>query len=225
MISLICPAWNAEATLADTLGSVAAQRLSVDEIIVVDDGSADATAEIAAAGGARVLRQARHGPAAALNAGIAASRGDLLAFLDADDLWPPDKLALQTRILTEDPTLDGVLGLVDCFLCPSVPKSEAGRYAIAPAPMAAWLSGALLVRRARFAAVGNFDPEMAGGFFIDWCDRARRAGLCFALPRQIVLHRRIRPGSLSHRSAERDAGYTKMALAAIARRRRAAETA
>jgi len=219
VISLICPAWNAAATLAETLQSVAAQTAPVDEIIVVDDGSTDATAEIAAAHGARVLRQAQQGGPAALNAGSAASRGDLLAFLDADDLWPPDKLALQTRILAEDPMLDGVFGQVECFLCPSVPPDQAGRFRIETDPVPAWLLGALLIRRASFERVGNFPADMEAGYFIDWCDRARRAGLRLAMPEALVLRRRIHPGSLSHRTALRDSGFIKVARAAIARRR------
>jgi glycosyltransferase involved in cell wall biosynthesis len=219
VISLICPAWNAAATLAETLRSVADQTVPVGEIIVVDDGSTDATATIAAAQGARVLRQTQQGPAAALNAGIAASCGDQLAFLDADDLWPEGKLALQTRMLAEDPGLDGAFGQVECFLCPSVPAEQVGRLRVEADPVPGWLLGALLIRRASFERVGSFAADMAAGYFIDWGDRARRAGLRLAMPAELVLRRRIHPGSLSHRTELRDAGFLKVARAAIARRR------
>jgi glycosyltransferase involved in cell wall biosynthesis len=219
VISLICPAWNAAATLAETLRSVAAQTAPVGEIIVIDDGSTDATGAIAAAHGARVLRQEQQGPAAALNAGIAASRGDILAFLDADDLWPAGKLALQARILAEDPMLDGVFGQVECFLCPSVPPDQVGRFRVEADPVPAWLLGALLIRRASFERAGDFSADMAAGYFIDWCDRARRAGLRLAMRDALVLRRRIHPGSLSHRTGLRDSAFIKVARAAIARRR------
>jgi len=215
-IAVICPAWNAAATIAETLASVRAQTRPADALIVVDDGSDDDTAAIARRFGATVIHRQRGGPAAALNAGIAAAGADLLAFIDADDLWAADKLAIQTQVLGTD---DAVFGQVDFFACPSMTAMEAERYVIPPAPLPAWLSGAMLIRRAAFDAAGPFDPAMGGAFFIDWCDRARHRGLSLAMPAAVVLHRRIRPGSLSHRTTSRDAGYLAAAHAAIRRRR------
>jgi len=219
MISLIIPAWNAARTLGETLASAIGQSLPPDEIIVVDDGSTDETAVLAASAGARIVGQARQGQAAALNAGIAASRGDLLAFLDADDLWPAGKQAQQSELLAAEPTLDGVFGQMASFLCPTVPAEQAGRYRVASEPVPGWVLGALLIRRARFEAVGGFAADMPAGAFIDWFDRARRAGLRFVMTDQLALRRRIHPGSWSHRSPTRDAGYVQVARAAIARRR------
>src|SRR5690242_19491312 len=84
--SVIIPAYNAVRTLPATLTALRAQTYPADrlEVIVVDDGSTDATAEVAAAGGARVLRQANAGPAAARNRGAAAASGDFVLFTDAD---------------------------------------------------------------------------------------------------------------------------------------------
>jgi glycosyltransferase involved in cell wall biosynthesis len=212
VISVVIPAWNAEATLGETLASVAAQTRPADEVIVVDDGSADATAAIARAAGVRVVSQANAGGAAATNAGTAASGGDLIAFLDSDDVWTPDKLALQMAALAADPVLDGVFGHVRFFRAPSLTPD---------ADRPGWLSGAMLIRRSSLDAVGDFDPTMAAGYFVDWMDRAQRGGLRFAMLPQTVLLRRIRPGSLSTQSAHRDAGYVRMARAAILRRRMA----
>jgi glycosyltransferase involved in cell wall biosynthesis len=219
MISVLIPAWNAAATLGETLASVAAQTRRAAEIIVVDDGSTDATSAIARAAGARVLRQERHGPAVALNTAIAASTGRYLAFIDADDLWSEDKLELQARILVAEPARDGAFGRMRSFLCPSVSPALAARYPIPPKPSAAPVAGAMLVRRASFDRVGNFTPTLRAGCFIDWYDRATRAGLVFALHEQTVLHRRIHPGTLSHRTPQRDADYVLMAREAIRRRR------
>ncbi|MGQ9490754.1 MAG: sugar transferase [Anaerolineae bacterium] len=85
-VSVIIPAYNAAATLPACLTALAAQTYPRDryEVIVVDDGSHDTTAEIAAAAGVRVIRQANAGPAAARNAGAAAAQGELLLFTDAD---------------------------------------------------------------------------------------------------------------------------------------------
>jgi glycosyltransferase involved in cell wall biosynthesis len=96
-ITAIIPVHNGERHLAEAIQSVLAQTLPPGEIIVVDDGSTDASAAIAQSFGApvRVLAQPNLGPAAARNLGLAHATGDLLAFLDADDLWTPNKLARQ----------------------------------------------------------------------------------------------------------------------------------
>lgn len=217
-IDVICAALDAEATLGETLSSIAAQSAPPARVIVVDDGSSDGTAALAEANGAEVLRRAHGGVAAAQNAGIAASGADLLAFIDADDLWPQDKLEAQACLLSESGA-DGVLGLFETFPCPTLPPERRSQIAAEATRQPAWLTGALLVRRAAFARVGGFDEGLAAGHAIDWFDRARRAGLRFLVPDLLVLRRRIRDNSLSHRSARRDAAYVAIARRAIARRR------
>jgi glycosyltransferase involved in cell wall biosynthesis len=218
-ISVICPAWQAARTLPETLGSIRAQSLVPTEILVVDDGSTDSTAEIAEASGAHVIRQTHRGAAAALNTGIAASSGQLIAFVDADDLWTPEKLASQTQALSADPKLGGVLGMMESFLCPSLPVEIASRYPLSGKPQPAWALGSLLTPKKTFATVGALAEDMAAGFIADWFDRARHAGVRFAVLDQIVLRRRIHPGTLSHRSTARDSGYALLARRALLRRR------
>lgn len=101
VVSVIIPAHNAEAWLADTLASVAAQTYPHTEVIVVDDASADATGAIAARLGAIVVQTREAGPGGARNAGMRAARGEFLQFLDADDLLAPSKVARQVSVLTE----------------------------------------------------------------------------------------------------------------------------
>jgi glycosyltransferase involved in cell wall biosynthesis len=215
VISVIIPAWNAAERLAETLASIAAQTLPADEVLVVDDGSTDSTAAVAKAAGARVLRQARQGPGAAMNAGIAATRGDLIAWLEDDDRWAPTKLALQAAALADDHALAGVFGQFRCFGDAALD----GTLHVPEAERPGWLCGALLIRRSAQAVVGPFDPAAAGTHFIDWMDRARLLGLRFAMLPDTVLHRRIRLGSFSTPSARRDAAYVRTARSAIARRR------
>ena len=111
-ISVVIPAYNSAAQLARALDSVLAQTRPAEEILVVDDGSTDATAEVARSYGdaVRLIAQANAGAAAARNAGIRAARGTWIAFLDADDEWLPDRLALQTDILDRRPDLVWVSG-------------------------------------------------------------------------------------------------------------------
>jgi glycosyltransferase involved in cell wall biosynthesis len=220
-ISVIVPAYNAERTLAETLASVLGQTLPPDEIIVVDDGSTDCTAEIAAAQSdlVRVVRQPNRGAAAALNLGIAHAGGDLLAFIDADDLWEQDKLGKQAEFLREEPELDGVGGHMSTFLCPSNDPESNKRYRLPDGPEPCLLTGALLLRRHCFARAGLYPETLSVGYSIDWYHRAKAAGLVFGVLPDVVLHRRIHPGSLGHRSQRRDTAMVEMARRAISRRR------
>src|SRR5262245_38934097 len=98
LVSILIPAYNAEAWIADTLRSAVAQTWPRKEIIVVDDGSKDQTANIAkqfSAQGVRVVTQKNQGAAAARNTAFSLSTGDYIQWLDADDLLAPDKIAKQ----------------------------------------------------------------------------------------------------------------------------------
>lgn len=96
-VSVVIPCFNAESFLGDTIRSVLGQTYSPHEVIVVDDGSRDNSAAIAASFGEpiRVIRQSNQGECAARNTGLDLARGDWIAFLDADDLWTPKKLECQ----------------------------------------------------------------------------------------------------------------------------------
>ncbi len=106
-VSVVTPVWNAAATLAETVASVQAQSLADWEMLIVDDGSTDGSRALAEALAARDPRLrllgggARRGPAAARNEAIRAARGRRIAFLDADDLWYPGKLARQIAFMDE----------------------------------------------------------------------------------------------------------------------------
>src|SRR5689334_7043342 len=97
------PAWNAGATIVEALRSVAAQTYRNLEIIIVDDGSADATAALArefcaSDARARIVNRSNGGPAAARNLGIAEARGEWIALIDADDVWHPSKVEKQVTV-------------------------------------------------------------------------------------------------------------------------------
>lgn len=116
-ISVVVPSYNCAGYLERALASVQAQRYPADrvDIVVVDDGSSDDTPAVArrfAAADPRitVIEQDNAGPAAARNRGIEASRGELVAFLDADDTWEPEKLALQAEVYCRDP----LVGVIQC---------------------------------------------------------------------------------------------------------------
>jgi glycosyltransferase involved in cell wall biosynthesis len=227
-ISVVIPARDAATTLAETLDSIAAQTARPDEIIVVDDGSTDATAAIAANHwmGPRVLRQPAAGAAAAINAGVAAASGTLLAFIDSDDLWTPQWLASAAAALERSKS-DAVLGEVETFIDPAMAAEEAARLRYQAGAKVGFLLGACMMRRDVFVALGGLDARYPTGYFIDFYDRFRIAGYRIETVSGAGLRRRIRAGSLTRRSAvgatlsdhalSRD--FLQIARAAILRRR------
>jgi glycosyltransferase involved in cell wall biosynthesis len=111
-VSVVIPAYNSEEFLGEAIRSVRAQTLRVAEIIVVDDGSSDSTADVAAKLGALVIRQPHGGISVARNAGIRAAKHDWIAFLDADDTWESRKIEYQLAAVRRYPDV----GLVSCNL-------------------------------------------------------------------------------------------------------------
>ena len=216
-ISVIIPARDAAATLAETLGSVSAQLRQPDEVIVVDDGSQDGTAALATAARASVIKQPARGVAAAMNTGLEAARGDLVAFLDADDLWQPDCLCEQEQHLAGRSDLSGSVARFSEFCCPTLVADVAARF-VPRVNEPAWLAGGMLLRRQAFDRAGRLDESLRVGAWVEWVDRARHAGCLFDAIDRIVLRRRLRPGTLSQ-SVARNADLLAVARAALARRR------
>ncbi|WP_129671687.1 glycosyltransferase family A protein [Candidatus Chloroploca sp. Khr17] len=182
-VSVIIPVYNGERFLAEALQSVLDQTLPPDEIIVVDDGSTDGSAAVAAQfAGVHLLRQTNRGVGAALNLGLSHARGDLFAFLDADDRWLPDKLARQVAALNADPTLDMVFGHVRQFQdgqdCTEEHRPGISRVA-------------LLIRRQAFERVGTFTEDPGVNEIVAWYAKSQTVGLrLFILP-NVVFERRI----------------------------------
>lgn len=217
--SVVIPAWNAARTLAETLGSVFAQTLAADEVIVVDDGSTDETAAIAAGYGdkVRVLSQPNAGPGAATTRGFHAACAPVVAFVDADDLWLPEKMAVQMARLAAEPDLQ----LVTCRqrqFHHGVPDDGTGE------ERSGMNRSSTVVRRAACIAVGPMiDPPGNRGDMVDWLGRMRAAGHRMEEIDRVLVLRRILPGSMSHgRDPERDRGYLYVVHQALMRKRRAA---
>jgi glycosyltransferase involved in cell wall biosynthesis len=193
LVSVIIPAFNAAAYLAEAVTSVRAQGIQPIEIFIVDDGSTDATAQVAQRfPNMHYLHQENRGPAAARNAGITAAQGTFLAFLDADDLWAPGKLAAQLQVLHDHPDIHLVAGRVEEFTADILPPgSGTNPIAARDHGQRAYTVGALLLRRADFLKVGLFDPQLRFGEFMDWLSRAKALGLREHVLDQVVLHRRL----------------------------------
>jgi glycosyltransferase involved in cell wall biosynthesis len=192
LVSVIVPVYNGAAYLGEALASVRAQNYSPIELIVVDDGSYDASPEIAASyRPAQRVRQDHQGAAAARNRGLTLSTGLFLAFLDQDDWWEPNKLRQQVDYLLAHPEVDYTTTRQRFFLSPG-----------AGTPL--WLKpeqleddqpgstpSTLLARRGAFERWGQFDPQQPLTSDADWFQRTQQAGArWYELP-EALTHRRI----------------------------------
>jgi glycosyltransferase involved in cell wall biosynthesis len=203
-ISVIVPVHNGASSIARTIESILTQRAPAGEIIVVDDGSTDDTCAIVAAYSDRVrcISIARRGPAAARNAGAAAAKGEMLAFLDADDQWRPDYLERMCDALASQP--HAVLAFSEI-----IPIDETGaqvshfvregelRYAPTMDDLLTrwWpiLTSAVVMRRQVFESCGGFAEEFtAPGYEDPWLWlRAREHGPFVFVADKLVLYTMI----------------------------------
>lgn len=192
-VSVVVPARNAAPYLAECLASVLGQSHPAHEVIVVDDGSTDATAAIAARFGApvRVVGQAPAGANPARNRGVRESSGEFVAFLDADDLWEPTKLEVQLAAFAEDPPPDVVFGMVTQFRSPELAAGEGPVLRSGARPVVGHHLGAMLVRRGTFEAVGWLDETTYSGDFVDWFARASDQRLRIVTVDEVVMRRRL----------------------------------
>jgi GT2 family glycosyltransferase len=184
-ISVIIPAYESAHEIRECLAVLHASSETPAEILVVDDGSTDDTAAVAAAAGARVIRQTENrGSAAARNVGVAHVRGDVLLFVDADVAVAPDAVARVRRLLAEDPDVSAVFGSYDTR--PRA-RSLVSQYRNllhhyvhqhASAEAFTFWTGVGAVRRAAFTAVGGFDSDPTWDLIedIELGYRLRRAG-------------------------------------------------
>lgn len=193
IVSVIIPAYNRDRYLAEAIESVLAQTYSAIDIIVVDDGSVDRTAEVAQryVPKIRYFYQPNGGIGAARNAGIAQAQGEFLAFLDSDDLWVPNKLALQLAAFASDPELDAVFGYIQQFYSPEVDEAYRQRIRCPEAPIAAYLSTSVLIRRSTFFQVGGFNTKAGNAVDVEWYGRVVEQQLKMLLLPDVVYHRRL----------------------------------
>ena len=220
-ISVVMPCFNYASYIAEAIGSIVAQGIEKIQIIVVDDGSTDASAEIASNLDGRVecIRQANAGIAAARNAGILRAKGNYLAFLDADDVWTAESLAARLKALQSGP--ECVFGGMETFLSPEITQADRQRFGAVPPPMAGRMPGAMLIARDAFDRVGLFDASLKLGEMFDWIARAEVARLAIASIEHIVLRRRIHGGNTSIRLKGDNKEYLKALKSSLQRRREA----
>ncbi len=223
-ISVIIPVNNGARYLAEAVQSVLAQTWPPGEVLVVDDGSTDNSGAIARAFGppVRLLTQANLGPAAARNLGVVQATGDMLAFLDADDIWMPDKLARQLEALRGAPTCEAAVGGVANFISPELDDTQVRLLAHAATQTGHIHAGTLVIGRESFRRIGDFDPRWRYAEFVEWWGRALGLQLRFVTVPELVLRRRLHGGNLTLREHGGHREYLTLLREQVASRRRLA---
>ena len=198
LVSVVMPVYNTAALIAEGIASILAQAHRPLEVIVVDDGSTDDSAAIAASfgGPVRCHRQANAGPPAARNRGLDMARGEVIAFLDADDLYSPDKLAQQLPRLARNPGVDVVIGARQYHQLASEPGAAMQFAPLADDHLSLQL-GCAVFRRRVFERIGRFDESMRHSDDWDWFMRAREEGVGLLIHRDVVLHQRIHSANIT----------------------------
>jgi glycosyltransferase involved in cell wall biosynthesis len=204
-VTVIIPVYNAEMFLELAIESVFSQTYSSElQVIVVDDGSTDNSSSIAKNfPGVHYLHQSNKGVSAARNAGLELVKGDLIAFLDSDDIWKPEKLEEQVSYMEQHPEI-GITGTyAENFLEPDTEL---------PARIKAnadWqkledhiIPSTMMVRASVFKEIGKFDEEMIAGEDTEWLWRAKQADIKDYTIKKILVWRRFHGGNLSWMHAE-----------------------
>jgi glycosyltransferase involved in cell wall biosynthesis len=221
-ISVIISVYNGENYLSNAIESVLQQDYDDKEIIVIDDGSIDGTQEVIREFGKKVISiyQKNRGLGAGRNAGVKASSGDYIAFLDHDDVWAPGKLSKQMDIMLSSHNDPLVFSQVKQFICPSLSEAERIRLIVNQSVLPGYIAGTLLISKERFAQVGYFIEENQVGEFIEWYLRALEKNVPIVLLNELGLYRRVHNSNMGRQQdLYKRSDYLKILKASLDRRR------
>jgi glycosyltransferase involved in cell wall biosynthesis len=223
LVSVIIPVYNYDRYLGEAIESVLGQTYQHLEVIVVDDGSTDRSAEVAksfADRGVRYCHQANAGIGPARNSGVESAEGEFIAFLDADDRWPLQKLERQLKALESDETLEMVFGYA--LQLQNGPEWEAAvrEYKPSVAGMVpGMVPGTMLIKRDAFFRVGLFKGNLKVGEFIDWYARAVELKVRSLILPELFLWRRIHDSNQGVRERQSVSDYARVLKAKLDRAR------
>jgi glycosyltransferase involved in cell wall biosynthesis len=190
LVTVIVAVYNGEQFLRDALESAYAQDLDSYEVVVVDDGSTDRTREIARSFPVRYRYQENKGPSAARNAALEVAQGELIALLDADDVFPPTKLRVQTEYLLEHPETGCVLGRSEWIFENGITPEGLARDSIYGELGGIQLVTAM-IRTHVLKELGGFDPSYRHGEDRDVLVRMRERGVKIDVLPEVVLRKRL----------------------------------
>ncbi len=222
LASVIVPVYNCEDYLSEAIESILAQTYRPIEIIVIDDGSTDNSAEIAKrfAPDINYFFQTNSGLGAALNQGIKLAQGNFFSFLDSDDLWMEDKLSRQMAVFKKKQDLDMVFGHLMQFHSPELSEDEKKRIIIHAGIMPGFFKGTMLIRRESFHRVGLFETGLKLGDFIDWYAKAKEQKLKSFMLSELVMKRRLHNSNMGINERDSRTDYLHILKRSLDRRRK-----
>jgi glycosyltransferase involved in cell wall biosynthesis len=220
-ITVVIPVYNGASYLAECVESVLAQTQPAADIIMIDDGSDDDTARIAATLDAplRYKRQTHGGASSARNAGANLVRTEFMAFLDCDDLWLPTKLEMQLAALLQCEGSAMVGCHVEQFVGTELAPIEAAKLRFEANPIPGWSPSTLFLRTRDFERAGLFDEAIEIGEFAEWFARARDIGINPIMLPDVLCRRRLHRDNLGRRRNDKRSHYARALKKVIDRRR------
>lgn len=224
-VTAIIPVLNGEAFVRDAIDSILEQDYQPLEILVIDGGSTDKTKEIVLSYGDPVhfvSQYPEHRLGAARNVGVRQAKGNVISFLDADDLWSPDKLQLQLTHLANDSSTDIVLGLTQKMQITGVQNGKM-QFKNWANPELALSMGSASFRRTVFDAVGPFDEEQPFACDWDWFMRAREQGIKMRTHQETVQYYRRHGGNMTEEIDEGNHDTLVMLKKSLKRRRQGSQ--
>lgn len=221
LVSIVMPAYNAGKYIVEAVESVFQQSYSPIEMIVVDDGSTDDTVEKLSRfeSDIKLIISSHQGTASARNIGIKQARGQLIAFLDADDTMHQDKIKFQVDEFLTDLNLDLCYTMFNNFLTPDADEGLKRTRPQKEGPIKGCVCGTTMIKKDAFDKVGYFDTTLRVGEFIDWYARATDLGLKVKFIERDLYNRRSHAGNITATQQQSFKDYAKLLRAKIDRKK------
>jgi glycosyltransferase involved in cell wall biosynthesis len=211
-ISVIIPVYNGCKYLREAISSVLEQNPAPLEVLVVDDGSSDRSAEVSGEFGSpvRVISQEHRGAGAARNNGVRNSTGDLLAFLDCDDYWAPAKLASQLASFRDNPGAQIVFTHILNFYSPDLSQDQRAHVLCPSEPVPGFTATTMLIRRSSFERIGPFPEDVVVGELVPLLAGARDLELQIEVLPEVLAYRRLHASNLGRLAKANRGDYLRM---------------
>lgn len=193
MVSVVIPTYNRQDLIMEAIQSVLDQVYEDFELIVVDNASSDKTLDRLQEikdPRVKIFVESRRGAAFARNTGITHAQGQFLAFLDSDDLWLPEKLAVQMNEIQSLPRGSIVFSQYSEFFN----EQQAVRRTLSGGPLNLSVI-TMLIRTEDFRSIGSFDESLQVGEFLEWYARVTNSGMTISKLDTVLSLRRIHPGN------------------------------
>lgn len=221
LVSVIIPLYNRKNYIGEAIESVLTQDYPTVELIVIDDGSTDKGSEVVKNyPSAKYFWQANAGPGAARNLGVAHSSGEILAFLDSDDLWLPTKLSRQVDCWAETTSPAVFVCETRLHFAADQPLPTGYSRRMLEGSFPAYLPSAMMVSRAVFDQVGGFDPSYRSGQDTDWFFRAVEMGIERVVVPSVLFQKRMNGDNITGAVEKTRTTMMKLLRASLQRKRK-----